>query len=197
MSVVTRERPLCEQDEEATHPTRKHASVLRAVYAEINPPEGYRVEIVEGQITVSPTPAPRHAFIVGLIRSAVEAVLPSEYGAYENVSCQEPEIDCYIPDLGVWPRELMRSEKWALPGEQCRLALEVTSPGQAKRDYAKAAGYARSGIPVYLLVDRGRQVCVVHSEPHGGEYREKHEVPFGKPVTLPLDPPITLETADF
>lgn len=197
MTVMTRELPLCEQDEVAPHPSPRYASVVRAVYADIDPPKGYRVEIVEGQITVSPTPAPRHAYIVGLIRRAVDAVLPDMYGSYENVSCQEPEIDCYIPDLGVWPNELMQTDDWALPGDQCRLAVEVTSPKQARRDYAKAAGYARSDIPVYLVVDQQRQVCVVFTEPEGDRYRTRHEVPFGKPVTLPLDPPVVLETDRF
>jgi len=198
MSVMTRELPLCEQDEVAPHPSQNYATVLRTVYAEIDPPEGYRVEIVEGQITVSPTPAPKHAYIIGSIRNAVDAALPDEFGAYENLSCEEPEIDCYIPDLAVWPRDLLRTEThWALPGAECLLAIEVTSPKQAKRDYAKAAGYARSGIPVYLLVDRQRQTCVLFTVPEGDEYRDRHEIPFGKPIALPLDPPVTIETSDF
>jgi Uma2 family endonuclease len=198
MNVMTRELPLCEQDEAAPHPSRNYATVLRAVYAEIDPPEGYRVEIVEGQITVSPTPAPMHAYIIGLIRSAVDPALSEEFGAYENLSCEEPEVDCYIPDLAVWPRELLRTEtRWALPGEECLLAVEVTSPKQAKRDYAKAAGYARSGIAVYLLVDRQRQTCVLFTVPEGDEYRDRHEIPFGKPLTLPLETPITIDTSEF
>lgn len=198
MAVMTSEVPLCEEDEVAPHPSRKYASVVRAVYAEIDPPEGYRVEIVEGLIAMSPTPAPRHAYIIGLIRGAVEASLPGHLGAYENLSCEEPEVDCYIPDLSVWPRELLRTETdWALPGDRCRLVVEVTSPKQAKRDYAKEAGYARSGIPVYLLVDRERKACVLFTVPGGDEYRERHEIPFGKPVTLPLETPVAIETTDF
>lgn len=198
MAVMTSEVPLCEEDEAAPHPSPKFASNVRAAYAEIDPPEGYRVEIVEGMIVMSPTPAPRHAYIVALIRDAVQSALPGALGAYENVSCEEPEVDCYIPDLAVWPRELMRTEThYALPGDECRLAVEVTSPKQARRDYWKAAGYARSGIPVYLVVDRERRMCVLFAAPERGEYQEKHETPFGKPVTLPLDTPVTVETADF
>jgi len=198
MAVMTSEAPLCEEDEAAPHPSQRYASSVRAAYAEIDPPEGYRVEIIEGMIVMSPTPAPRHAYIVGLIRSAMEAALPAGLGAYENVSCEEPEVDYYIPDLAVWPRKLMRTEThWALPGGQCLLAVEVTSPKQAKRDYWKAAGYARSGIPAYLVVDRERRMCVLFATPGRDEYQEKHETPFGMPVTLPLDPPVTIETTDF
>lgn len=198
MAVMTNEAPLCEEDEAAPHPSQRYASLVRAAYAEIDPPEGYRVEIIEGMIVMSPTPAPRHAYIVALIRNAVEAALPDSLGAYENVSCEEPEVDYYVPDLAVWPRKLMRTEThWALPGDQCLLAVEVTSPKQGKRDYWKATGYARSGIPVYLVVDRQRQKCVLFTVPGREEYRDRHEIPFGAPVTLPLDTPVIIDTTDF
>ena len=38
---------------------------------------------------------------------------------------------------------------------------------------------------------------VVFTEPDGDRYRNRHETPFGKPVTLPLDTPATLETTEF
>jgi Uma2 family endonuclease len=106
--------------------------------------------------------------------------------------------DRYEPDLAAWPLDLLDTETaWIFPGGECSFALEVTSPQQERRDYAKAAGYARAAVPVYLLVDRTRRACVVSTEPEGGRYRTRHEVPFGKAVTLPLAPPVTLETADF
>lgn len=57
--------------------------------------------------------------------------------------------------------------------------------------------YARSGIPVYLLVDGGQRVSVVFTEPEGDRYRSRHEYPFGKPVTLPLETPVTIDTSEF
>jgi Uma2 family endonuclease len=108
-------------------------------------------------------------------------------------------VDRYIPDLTVWPLALIDSDtRWIFPGEQCLLTVEVASPNQEQRDYAKAAGYARSGVPVYLVVDRRKQACVVFIDPEGNHYRERREVPFGKPVTLPLEAgPVTIDTAEF
>ena len=116
---------------------------------------------------------------------------------FENITCEEPEVDRYIPDLAVWPVEVIKWDEWVFAGEMCLFAAEVTTPQQEKRDYAKASRYARSGIPTYLVVDRARRVCTLFIEPKGGRYRERHEVPFGKPVTLPLDTPVTLDTSDF
>jgi Uma2 family endonuclease len=77
------------------------------------------------------------------------------------------------------------------------LAVEVTSPGQEERDYAKAAGYARSGTQVYLIVDQKARQCVVHSEPQSGSYQEIHVAAFGKDVILPLETPVTVDTSRF
>jgi Uma2 family endonuclease len=201
MAVMTMERPTSE-DGEGHGPSddhrRERAAVVRALHDQLDPPEGYRIEIIEGKIEVAATPMGRHAVLVRRIRQAVERDTPPEIGAFENITLEEPEIDRYIPDLAVWPEELVDTEaEWVFAGEGCLLAVEVTSPDQERRDYAKADGYARSGTPIYLLVDRKRRTCIVFSEPAGDRYMTRHEVPFGKPVTLPLDPPITLETADF
>ena len=196
MAVMMTERPVRAEDE--TEDRKRLAQVVRAAHDEIDPPEGYRVEIIEGLITMSACPIGKHANIVRAIRRAVEPTLPEEeFGIYENITLEEPEIDRYIPDLQVWPIELLDCDDSVFPGDRCLLAVEVTSPKQERRDYAKAAGYARSGVPVYLVVDRKRQVCVVFTEPEAGTYRDRHEVPFGKPVTLPLDTPATFDTSRF
>jgi len=184
MAVMTIEQPL--------------SAVVRALHDELDPPEGYRVEIIEGKIDVAASPFGMHADILLQIREAVAPALPREIGLYENTTLEEPEVDRYQPDLAAWPRELIRTEtEWVFPGDQCLLAIEVTSPDQERRDYAKGAGYARAGTPIYLIVDRKRSVCIVHAEPAGGQYTERYETPFGKPITLPLETPVTIETSDF
>lgn len=73
----------------------------------------------------------------------------------------------------------------------------MTSPRQEARDYAKASGYARSGVPVYLLVDQDQRRSIVFSEPEGGRYRTRHEEPSGEPVVLPLAEPVQIDTSAF
>ena len=199
MAIMTTERPEFEEDESSQDDPRRHAAVVRALHDQLDPPEGWRVEIIEGDITVAATAFGRHASIIRRIRMAIEPTLPpEEYGFYENLTCEEPEIDRYVPDLGVWPVEYIDSdEEWIFAAEMCTFAAEVTSPGQAKRDYAKAEGFARAGVPAFLIVDRERRVCVLLTEPDGGAYKNRHEEPFGKPVTLPLDPPVTIDTSRF
>ena len=55
----------------------------------------------------------------------------------------------------------------------------------------KARGYAASGVPLYLLVDRPRKQAVLHSEPHfvpdlkSSRYSRVVHVTYGEPLELP------------
>ena len=199
MAMMTTERPGSEDDAASRDDSRRRAAVIRALHDQLDPPEGWQVEIVEGTITAAAPAFGKHASIIRRIRMAIEPTpAPEEYGFYENLTCEEPEVDRYVPDLGIWPVEYIdRDDECVFAAEMCALAVEVPSPDQAQRDYAKAAGYARAGVPVYLIVDRTRRVWVMLTEPEGGTYKNRHEEPFGKPVTLPLEPPITIDTEKF
>ena len=181
-------------------PDRDHdlLEVVHSIHDDLEVPEGYRTEIIGGQITVAASPFGMHAFIVAKIRKAMLGNLPEGYDLFENITVQEPDGDRYIPDVGAWPEDLIRTPtQWVFPAGKCLLAVEVTSPGQEERDYAKAAGYARSGTRIYLIVDQKARQCVVHSEPENGSYQEIHVAAFGKDVILPLETPVTVDTSRF
>jgi Uma2 family endonuclease len=138
------------------------------------------------------------AYIVAEIRRAAESALPAGHRFYGNVTLEEPGGDRYIPDLALLPDAPMRTHgQWIFPMGTCRVAVEVTSPGEEDRDYRKTAGYARAGTPLYLIVDQKRRRCVVHSVPEGTKYARVTHVPFGQDVTLPLETPITIDTSTF
>ena len=197
MAVGTAESPVREQETVWQDDPRRFAAAIRAIHHQIDPPPGWRVEIIEGQIVVSAAPTPARAYIIEIVRTAVAGTLPPRYGAYENIGFEEPEIDRYIPDLSVWPRQALRSAIAQPRPGMCELAVEVAPPQQSESHYAKAEGYARCGIPVYLIVDQTDGICVVFTEPEDGTYKNRHQEPFGKPVSLPLEPPVTLDTSDF
>lgn len=172
--------------------------VVQSIHDGLELPEGYRAEIVGGQIAVAASPFGMHAYILLEIRDATMGRLPQGHRLYENVTVEEPDGDRYIPDLALLPDALMRTRRqWIFAMGMCRLVVEVTSPGQEDRDYRKTVGYARAGVPVYLIVDQKRRRCVVYSEPEGDKYDRVTEVPFGKDVALPLEAPITIDTSGF
>jgi len=121
--------------------------------------------------------------------------------AFSNITGEEPEGDRYVPDLGVWPLSALKAEpeEWLLETAALYLAVEITSPGQEDRDYAKEAGFARVGVPIYLLVDRKRRRCVLFTDPNpaNSKYKTVHCENFGAPLTIQLDAPVDVDTSEF
>lgn len=77
------------------------------------------------------------------------------------------------------------------------MTLEVTSydyDTNLRDRVEKRDGYAATGIPVYLLIDRDTEELVVYSDPREGVYESRTLHPFGATVKLPDPVLITLET---
>ncbi|MBA2945134.1 Uma2 family endonuclease [Streptomyces himalayensis] len=85
---------------------------------------------------------------------------------------------------------------WSDPGGVL-MAVEVTA-GDPDTDWftrmEKPDGYAASGIPVYLLIDRDDCSVTVFTHPEDGRYRRQVKEPFGAAVKIPDPVGLTLET---
>ena len=180
------------------NPLPGNIDIVHLIHAGLELPDGFRLEVIDGEITVAAAPFGRHAFIVKKIMRATQDALPPGYELYEATTAREPGGDRYVPDLAAWPENLIDTDaEWVFPATECVFAAEVTSPGQRRRGYKKAAGYARASVPTYLLVDRRKRECLVHTEPQAGHYRTVRRIPFGEPVELALTGPATIDTSEF
>ncbi|MFD9593790.1 Uma2 family endonuclease [Kitasatospora sp. NPDC059973] len=172
------------------------------------PDDGTRVEVIGGEFVVSPAPVYLHAGILTDIQEAVlsarvaDAAFP--WRAVQTVNLDLVEIgDGYIPDMVVVHQDTdakSRAEDVLfLQPQDLDLVIEVTSPSNARNDRrpllgrrlkpTKWSGYARTGVPYYLLVDRdpGQPGITLFGEPDRGEgsYRVLGEWKFGEPLRLP------------
>lgn len=77
------------------------------------------------------------------------------------------------------------------------MVVEVTSSRPEADRRSKRYGYARAGVPLYLLVDRDEERAVLFSGPDGKDYGHIDQVPFGKPLPLPEPFAIELDTSGF
>jgi hypothetical protein len=164
-------------------------------------PDDVHAEVIEGEVIVSAaTPGGRHAKIILAVRRAF-----GRHGIdnlFENttllVELDEAE---YIPDLAQWPEHLIEGDTWEFPAAECSFALEVISgerPGRRQRDYQKASGYARGGVPVFLLIDPVEGTCTLFTEPRAGDYSQRQIVKFGEPLVIPLgDTAVELPTENL
>ncbi|MFC4376657.1 Uma2 family endonuclease [Nocardia halotolerans] len=101
------------------------------------------------------------------------------------------------PDGALAPTGVFAGQpEWADPAPVL-MVVEVTSRDQdtdrrVRREEPRA--YARTGIPVYLLIDREKGCVVVRSDPVDGEYERMMIQPFGAEVEIPAPVGVTLDT---
>jgi Uma2 family endonuclease len=165
-------------------------------------PEGSKVEIIEGIITVSPTPAYRHNLIAARLQRRLYSVIPQEWEIFQTLALAVPSrLGMLVPDLVVAPADHDREEASHIPASLAELVVEVTSKSNARHDRViKPAAYATAGIPLYLLVDRwapGGPTVTLYGEPQGDTYRTLHAGKFGDPVELPAPFGLKLDTGEF
>jgi hypothetical protein len=166
-----------------------------------------RVEIIGGEIVVSPVPYFRHAAIATQIQEAF--VCPRldrpdfPWRAVQTINFNLKDIrDGYIPDLVVLSQTDFDAADTAnalnLTAEQIGMAIEITSkstaaedrePGPKRTRRTKWTGYANEGVGFYLLVDRApdEPLVTLFSNPNRprGIFRTEKRWRFGETVVLP------------
>jgi Uma2 family endonuclease len=171
------------------------------------PKDGTRVEVVGGEIVVSPGPSVDHN---GMVRDIERGLFAAELTdpAFVWRSVQTTDLnmfeigDGYIPDLIVMQAEVLAEAREAkakhLLSYQVELVVEVTSRSNAASDRqpdrkrkvgTKWSGYAHAGIPYYLLVDRDPKTCATalyaNPDTRAGTYVELQTWAFGESIRLP------------
>ncbi|MFF5975953.1 Uma2 family endonuclease [Streptomyces sp. NPDC012769] len=175
---------------------------LVRIWEETDAPEGCKVEIIEGIITVSPSPARRHNLIASLVHRRLVLAMPEDWAVVQTQAIAvPPRKGIYIPDLAILPLATLDAPGQYVAADDVELVAEVTSPSNGNHDrISKAAGYAAAGIPLYLLIDSfapGGPTVTLYGEPKSGVYRVLGAVPFGKGIDLPAPFDLTLDTAEF
>lgn len=158
--------------------------------------DGYRTELLEGEIVVSPPPDGEHEDIIGDIADQISAKSPTRLITRGNKGLVAADWRL-VPDGTVAPAYHFRPHgSWA-PTEGVEMVIEVTSGRAAKDRHAKRRAYAQAGIPLYLLIDRSRGEAVLYSSPVDGTYQGCQQQPFGKGLDLPAPFAFTLDTSEF
>ncbi|MFC9326892.1 Uma2 family endonuclease [Kitasatospora sp. NPDC057015] len=152
------------------------------------PPQGYRVEITDGKVIMTPQGISRWKVI---LRAApqIEAQLAGHGDVLSGVPLDFPSARSgYAPDLAVLAPGAVVNARGRYEWHDLEAALDVVPRPDQDEDFVKKLRvYARSGVPLYAVVDPAEAVCTVHSDPQDtGSYRDAERVPFGNDVYLPL-----------
>ncbi|GKQ39647.1 Uma2 family endonuclease [Streptomyces sp. A012304] len=145
---------------------------------------GYRMEIVEGNIMMSPV-KPHHAKTIRLVWNDLEAQLGAEWDFASDVAFPFDEENEFCPDLAVIPAPEAAKNEGAYSPDLIELVVEVVSQGSIRRDYeVKPRWYAARGIANYLVFDplQGHVVTMWNPGPDG--YRGRDTIPHGPDLTV-------------
>ncbi|MEW1909581.1 Uma2 family endonuclease [Kitasatospora sp. NPDC085895] len=176
------ERPLSSEDEQ----------VLES-FLELDTPAGFRAELIEGEIVVTPPPSGSHESAFALLNRQFIRNSTIELDLAGNKGLIVPD-GRYIPDGTIsHVGHFEDTDSWASP-EEVLLVFEITSSNPAKDREAKRRGYAAAGIPCYLLIDRSDGSATLFTDPADRDYTAHVRVPFGKPLDLPAPFSFALDT---
>ncbi|MDT0459358.1 Uma2 family endonuclease [Streptomyces sp. DSM 41527] len=188
----------------AHEPMPTQDDILLEGFLALETPTGFRAELIEGEIAVTPPPDGDHEDYLSLVfeqvmqMSATAMQFSGHKGLVLSHAAGQP-ADHVIPDATIAPRalRLFRGAPPWMPSDGVAMVVEVTSSKPHKDRVAKRHGYARAGIPLYLLVDRSKATITLFSDPSGDDYVGNNTAPLGKPLPLPAPFSFELETTDF
>jgi Uma2 family endonuclease len=164
---------------------------------------GYRVEIIGGQILVSPPPdGPHGDVLTDLALPFIAAGLHgTESRLIQGIGLWLPTgtEDYAIPDLSLVDADYRDHliENNCYDPVCFRLVLEVTSSNYRTDLRTKVTAYAEAKVPVYVIVDRKHQRLHVLTDPAGDTYENHRPHAPGELVTLPdsIGAEVTLDVA--
>ena len=102
---------------------------LVRIWEETDAPEGCRVEIIEGIVTVAPPPANDHDNIANRLQRQLYNVIAPDVGIHQTPGVEVPGSNgLYIPDLAVFPEASLDRPRHRVPASEALLLAEITSP---------------------------------------------------------------------
>ena len=183
-------------DDTAEAPTS--LSTMRDLLDSLDTPQGFKTELVNGEIIVTPPAQGDHEVAIGTVNRQIAKKSHSDEFIATGNRGLAMRGENFIPDLTIGPESVFAgSDLWGSP-DGTELVVEVTSPTSLHRDrVVKRLAYASAMIPLYLLVDRQDKTVTLFSEPDGADYRVSRRASFGENLPLPEPFGFELDTSSF
>ncbi|MEW2076447.1 Uma2 family endonuclease [Streptomyces sp. NPDC012403] len=162
-------------------------------------PEGFRVEIVGGNVYMTPQ-RDTHWGIIRRIVRAVEDRFGMDVQVFSDVRIDFPGHENGLcPDVAMLRDSAEKDDEGHWRYEDVEFVFEVISEGTAANDYGpKKAAYATAEVPLYVIVDPYRGRCYVYTDPKNGDYVTRTRVDFGDDIDLTgTVADLTVSTSNF
>ena len=180
------------------------ARALLQEFLSLDTPEGYRAQLIDGEIVVSPPPYGTHEHVIGQIAKQVlrKSSVDMDFAGQKGLIVPDrgiADVGRVIPDATFAPaglRLFYGADPW-MPPEGVTMVVEVTSSRPERDREAKRRAYAAAKIPFHLLVDHEVDRVTLFSNPVEDDYSSMVIESIGGGLKLPEPFSFTLETAVF
>lgn len=161
------------------------------------PDDGYRREIIDGMLVVSPSPVAAHQICIYQLAKRLEAAAPRHLQMMISpFDWTPPGGDSLQPDVLVARRGdiNLRGRLRATPV----LVVEVVSPSSVRMDkMIKRAAYERLGVPAYWIVDPDGPGLVALELNEAGRYVQTARAAGRRRFKVTVPFPLELIPADL
>jgi Uma2 family endonuclease len=162
-------------------------------------PEGFKVEIVEGAIHMSPQ-RDVHWDTIRKIIWALEDRFGRRAKLFSDVRIDFPgQRNGFAPDVAKLRDDAQKDSHGHWRYQDVEFIAEVISKDTAQNDYGpKKTAYALAEVPVYVIADPYVGKCRLFTRPKDGDYVSDTSITYGGDVDMtatPLD--LTLKTDEF
>jgi Uma2 family endonuclease len=147
-------------------------------------PEGYKVEIVEGTVFMSPQRDTHWEIILDIVEQ-LRAKYPRKR-VKSDVRIDYPgHLNGFATDVTAMAEGAVKTEDGRWRHQDVEFVAEVISKGTAANDYGpKKAAYALAEVPVYVIADPYQGRCHIYTHPKGDDYATETKVAFGDDMDL-------------
>jgi len=147
-------------------------------------PEGYKVEIVEGSVFMSPQ-RDTHWEITADIVEQLRTKYPRRR-VKSDVRIDYPgHLNGFATDVTLVSEQAEKDSKGLWSCQDVEFVAEVISKATAVNDYGpKKTAYANAEVPVYLVADPYQGKCHLFTQPKDGDYVTETTVAFGGDVDM-------------
>ena len=162
-------------------------------------PPGIRLELVDGEVAVSPSPAPEHSYVDTQLRTILNLYVKSKrlgliFGDVDTIFGKH---DVRRPDIIFFQTSRRRFIGEKSMNGAPDLCVEIISPGSVKVDRKdKFEQYAVGNVRYYWIVDPARRTIEAFRL-RGGKYAAAGRGLGIQSVTLPPFPDLEIPLADL
>ncbi|WP_406330946.1 Uma2 family endonuclease [Streptomyces sp. NBC_00203] len=172
--------------------------ILDEMFDQMTVPEGYKAEIVEGAVYMSPQRHVHWQTIRKIVRALEDTFGPDVLVASDERIDFPGHLNGLAPDVAKLRDNAELDWKGHWRHQDVEFIAEVISKDTAKNDYGpKKTAYALAEVPVYLIADPYVGKCRLFTQPKDGDYVSDLSITYGGDVDMTTLLGLTLNTGEF